>query len=120
MFKWSANINLLLPFIIQLNIKLRLASFLIFRRPSGADSEFFVQLFVEADKGMIMPTTQDLLLKMFKEQNITFAEVSIHICIYVPGLQIENCHLLHINYIYFIYLNIHMYKMAEYARKVFQ
>ena len=49
------------------------------RRPSGIDSEFFVQLFVEADKGMVLPTTQDLLHKMFKQQNITFAEVKNYV-----------------------------------------
>ena len=56
----------------------------MYRRPSGTDSEFFVQLFVEADKGMVIPTTQDLLHKMFKEQNITFAEVSTYLeCIVI-------------------------------------
>jgi len=45
------------------------------RRPSGTDKEFFVQLFVEPNKAMSLPTTEDLLAKMFKEQNITFEEV---------------------------------------------
>ena len=47
----------------------------VYRRPSGTDEEFFVQLFVEPDKSMAMPTTELLLIKMFKEQNITFAKV---------------------------------------------
>ena len=44
------------------------------------DSEFFVQLFVEPDEGIDqMPSTQYLLHKMFKEQKISFAEVSYYI-----------------------------------------
>jgi len=45
------------------------------RRPSGTDKEFFVQLFVEPNEAMSLPTTEDLLAKMFQEQNITFEEV---------------------------------------------
>ena len=46
-----------------------------YRRPSGSDKEFFVQLFVEPDKDEPAVTTQRLLCKMFQEQNITFAKV---------------------------------------------
>ena len=46
-----------------------------YRRPSGIDKEFFVQLFVEPDKDEPVVNTQRLLSKMFQEQNITFVEV---------------------------------------------
>ena len=46
-----------------------------YRRPSGIDKEFFVQLFVEPDKDEPTMDTQRLLSKMFQEQNITFVEV---------------------------------------------
>ena len=48
---------------------------LVYRRPSGIDKEFFVQLFVEPDKDQSTVCTQRLLCKMFQEQNITFVEV---------------------------------------------
>ena len=46
-----------------------------YRRPSGIDKEFFVQLFMEPDKDEPAVNTHRLLSKMFQEQNITFAEV---------------------------------------------
>ena len=46
-----------------------------YRRPSGIDKEFFVQLFVEPDKDEPATNTQRLLSKMFQEQNINFVEV---------------------------------------------
>ena len=46
-----------------------------YRRPSGIDKEFFVQLFVEPDKDEPAANTQRLLTKMFQEQNINFVEV---------------------------------------------
>ena len=46
-----------------------------YRRPSGTDKEFFVQLFVEPDKDEPAVDTQRLLHKMFLEQNITFVQV---------------------------------------------
>ena len=52
-----------------------LSTMCVHSRPSGTDKEFFVQLFVEPDKSMAMPTTEMLLTKMFKEQKITFAKV---------------------------------------------
>lgn len=59
----------------RLFIYVRLFVLLYYRRPSGTDKEFFVQLFVEPDKSMTMPSTELLLIKMFKEQKITFAKV---------------------------------------------
>ena len=46
-----------------------------YRRPSGIEGEFFVQLFVDSD-GNSLPSTQSLLNKMFLEQRISFDEVS--------------------------------------------
>ena len=46
-----------------------------YRRPSGIDEEFFVQLFVEPDQDKSAVNTQTLLSKMFREQNITFTKV---------------------------------------------
>jgi len=45
-----------------------------YRRPSGEDKEYFVQLFVEQDKNII-PSTQLLLCDMFLDQNISFVKV---------------------------------------------
>ena len=47
----------------------------VYRRPSGVDKEFFVQLFIEPDKDDTAVNTQRLLHKMFWEQNITFVQV---------------------------------------------
>ena len=47
------------------------------RRPFGTEPEFFIQLFVEPDKSLKVPTIEILLKKMFKEQQISFAEVSL-------------------------------------------
>ena len=48
---------------------------LYYRRPSGIDKEFFVQLFIEPDQDKPSVNTQTLLCKMFQEQNITFTKV---------------------------------------------
>ena len=45
------------------------------RRPFGTEQEFFVQLFVEYDESLKLPSVGDLLTKMFKEQKISFTEV---------------------------------------------
>ena len=47
----------------------------IIRRPSGTDKEFLIQLFVESNANVATVTTQELLNKMFKDNNITFAKV---------------------------------------------
>jgi len=49
----------------------------LYRRPFGTDREFFVQLFMEPNENLI-PQTERLLSDMFKEQNITFAKVTIY------------------------------------------
>jgi len=46
-----------------------------YRRPSGIDKEFFIQIFVEPHEGISEVYTQDLLNNMFLEQNISFAKV---------------------------------------------
>lgn len=48
---------------------------MFFRRPQGEEGEFFVQLFMEADPTLKLPTIHDLLAKMFREQDIKFSEV---------------------------------------------
>ena len=50
------------------------------RRPFGTEQEYFVQLFVEYDESVKLPTVGDLLKRMFKEQNISFTKVYL-ICI---------------------------------------
>ena len=50
-------------------------TYVSFRRPSGIDKEFFVQLFVEPVEGLAVVYTQDLLNKMFLDQNISFVKV---------------------------------------------
>ena len=58
------------------------------RRPFGVEQEFFVQLFVEHDPNLRVPTVGDLLRRMFIEQHITFTKV-FYCCtvesIYVPS-----------------------------------
>ena len=60
---------------------------LLFRRPFGVEEEYFVQLFFEINpQKKIIPFTEVLLWNMFKEQNISFAEVNaINTC----GLVLE-------------------------------
>ena len=53
------------------------AIYLFYRRPSGEDKEFFVQLFIDPPKdGVVISNTQSLLQQMFLEQNITFTKVT--------------------------------------------
>lgn len=48
------------------------------RRPFGVEAEYFVQLFFEIDRKQIAPpSTEVLLCKMFKEQNISFTKVQL-------------------------------------------
>ena len=49
-------------------------TFLI-RRPFGEEPEYFVQLFVDYDESLKLPTVGDLMKKMFREQDITFTQV---------------------------------------------
>ena len=51
---------------------------ILIRRPFGTEPEFFVQLFVEFDESLKVPTIDALLQKMFKEQQISLAEVGLH------------------------------------------
>lgn len=46
------------------------------RRPQGEEEEFFVQLFLEPDPTLSLPTIEDLLVRMFNEQNIRFSKVA--------------------------------------------
>ena len=52
------------------------------RRPSGIDQEFLIQLFVEPIEGVSIVYTQELLTKMFLDQNISFVKVSLMYLIY--------------------------------------
>lgn len=45
------------------------------RRPFGVEDEYFVQLFVEHDESLKLPTIGELLKRMFKDQNILFTKV---------------------------------------------
>ena len=45
------------------------------RRPQGDEGEFFVQLFLEPDPALHLPSIHQLLTKMFTEQNIKFSKV---------------------------------------------
>ena len=47
----------------------------LYRRPFGVEQEFFVQLFVEHDPNLRLPTVGDLLRRMFLEQHISFTKV---------------------------------------------
>ena len=53
----------------------------IYRRPFGVEQEFFVQLFVEPDPNIKLPTVGILITMMFKEQNISFTKVN-HLGLY--------------------------------------
>ena len=44
-------------------------------RPQGDEGEFFVQLFLEADPALQLPSIHQLLAKMFTEQDIKFSKV---------------------------------------------
>ena len=44
----------------------------LLRRPFGTEPEFFIQLFVEFDESLKVPTIERLLQKMFREQQISF------------------------------------------------
>ena len=46
-----------------------------YRRPFGVEQEFFVQLFVEHDPNLRLPTVGDLLRNMYTEQHISFTKV---------------------------------------------
>ncbi|CAI8016038.1 Ubiquitin carboxyl-terminal hydrolase CYLD [Geodia barretti] len=58
--------------------------FIHIKRPSGTEPEFFIQLFVEFDKSLKVPTIQALLRNMFKEQHISFSEVPSKLLVQVP------------------------------------
>ena len=47
----------------------------VYRRPVGVEQEYFVQLFVEHDESLKLPTVGELLEIMFKEQKIRFTKV---------------------------------------------
>lgn len=47
------------------------------RRPYGEEPEYFVQLFVDYDESLKLPTVGVLMKKMFREQDITFTQVHI-------------------------------------------
>jgi ubiquitin thioesterase CYLD len=63
---------------------LHVEPFIQIKRPFGTEPEFFVQLFVEFDESLKIPTIDTLLQRMFKEQQISFAEVPSKLLIQVP------------------------------------
>ena len=52
-----------------------------YRRPSGLDTEFILQLFVEKSETTLF-TMREMLFKCMRDQNITFAQVFILYCIH--------------------------------------
>ena len=57
-------------------------NFIADRRPFGVEQEFFIQLFVEHDPNLRLPTVGELLKRMFTEQQITFTKVvTVALCI---------------------------------------
>ena len=64
------------------------------RRPSGTETEFFVQLFVEFDESLKNPTIENLLQKMFREQQISFASVRMLSHSLTPSLHFSSSFLL--------------------------
>ncbi len=57
------------------NIVCTLTRLNLYRRPFGVEDEFFVQLFVEHDPNLRLPTVGELLRKMYTEQVISFTKV---------------------------------------------
>ena len=53
--------------------------YVFIRRPSGKDTEFFLQLFVEKSETVLF-TMKEMLFQSMKEQRISFAEV--HSCVH--------------------------------------
>ena len=47
----------------------------IFRQPSGFDKDYFIKIDTEFNDSMTAPSTQLLLIQMFKEKNISFTKV---------------------------------------------
>ncbi|XP_064393282.1 ubiquitin carboxyl-terminal hydrolase CYLD-like isoform X2 [Halichondria panicea] len=58
--------------------------FISIRRPFGVEQEFFVQLFVEHDPNLRLPTVGDLLRNMYTEQHISFTKVPSKLLLQVP------------------------------------
>ena len=54
--------------------------YVLLRRPFGVEQEYFVQLFLEFDEKVEIPTVGSLLRKMFLEQDISFTEVHAIYC----------------------------------------
>ena len=61
------------------------------RRPFGVEQEYFVQLFVEQDKSLQLPTVGELLTKMFIEQKIRFTKVQLYVLYSIVTM--HNAHL---------------------------
>ena len=49
----------------------------ICRQPSGYYKDYFIKIATEYDRSMTAPCTELLLIKMFKEKNISFTKVHI-------------------------------------------
>ena len=61
------------------------------RRPFVVEQEYFVQLFLEFDERVEIPTVGSLMIKMFLEQDISFTEVHVyhltaHMCMGVHNI----------------------------------
>ena len=52
----------------------------LLRQPFGVEQEYFVQLFLEFDEKVEIPTVGSLLRKTFLEQDFSFTEVHAIYC----------------------------------------
>jgi ubiquitin thioesterase CYLD len=58
--------------------------FVSIQRPQGEEEEFFIQLFMEPDPSLPLPTIGHLLSRMFSEQSIKFSQIPGKLLIQVP------------------------------------
>lgn len=63
---------------------LKVDPFLMIRRPYGDEPEFFVQLFLEFNEKVQLPTIGQLLHTMFLEQKLSFTQMPSKLLIQVP------------------------------------
>jgi ubiquitin thioesterase CYLD len=71
-------LNLLFKHVLKV-----LHPFIELKRPSGKDTEFFLQLFVEKSEKMLF-TMKEMLFQCMKEQRISFAEAPQRLIIQLP------------------------------------
>ena len=76
---------------------LRLCFLITTRRPQGEEGEFFIQLFMEPFESDRLPNIEDLLRRMFKEQNIKFSQVLVlYLCKHTTNIWYSFCSFLQV------------------------